>query len=170
MTTVFSRSVFFRSLCLSFAGLCTIGALNSCGEKVEEQATNRVDSNASFELKRPKPAVFMQPTPVPNGELFKIEYTQHGIDSMLSMPQANEIRTPLAAAKFNLTIPPKMTVPPHVLPAKDIKVVDQNDSVATVTFAGEHNPSTGEMHLKHISNGKDSIWIVDRVITQHHPE
>jgi hypothetical protein len=153
-----------KSFYLSLVSLCTIGALNSCGDKAEDQSKH---DSTFVRPARPIEHVHMEPSALPNGEMFKIEYTKHGIDSILAMPDAAKLSTPQSAAEYNLTMPPKMTVPPHVMPAKDIKVIEQTDSTAMVSFAAEHNPTSGRMQLKRVTDGKTSVWLVETVTATH---
>jgi hypothetical protein len=153
-----------RSFYLSVAGLALVGVLNSCGGKTDEQPHQ--DSTITHR-ERPKMDVTMTPAALPNGELFKVEYTKHGVDSILNMPEASKLATPLSAAQYNLSMPPKMTVPPHVMPAKDIKVMEQTDSTAMVSFAAEHNPMFGRMLLKKVTDGAKTVWLVETVTALH---
>lgn len=153
-----------RSVFLFLVGLCTLGALNACGNKASEEP--RHDSVVT-RREPPVENVHMEPSGLPNGELFKIQYTKRGVDSILAMPEASKLATPRSAAEFNLTMPPKLTVPPHLMPAKDIKVVEETDSTAIVTFAVEHNPTSGRMMLKRVTDGKSSVWLVETVTAMH---
>jgi hypothetical protein len=153
-----------KDVCVSLVCLCTIGALNSCGSRSDEQPHQ---DSTIVRRERPLENVHMEPSALPNGEMFKIEYTQHAIDSILTMPDASKLTSPVDAARYNLSMPPKMTVPPHMIPAKDVKVIEQTDSTATVTFAAEHNPTFGRMLLKRVTDGKNSVWLVESVTSMH---
>lgn len=111
----------------------------------------------------------MMPTPTANGELFKIEYTQRALDSLITMPDAKQLATPESAAQYNLTMPPKMTVPPHMMPSKDVKLVSKTDSTATVSFAATHSPMTGTMELKRYTKDSSHVWLIQTVVTEHKP-
>ncbi len=109
----------------------------------------------------------MLPKPSATGENFTVEYTQRGVDSLFAMADAKQLATPESAAQFNLTLPPKMTVPPHMMPAKNIKLTERTDSTAMVSFASSHAPMTAIMQLKRYTKDSANIWLIESVITQH---
>lgn len=51
-------------------------------------------------------------------------------------------------------------VPPHLLPAKNVKLVSRNDTSATYTFVSGSTGIKAKIILKRIIAGKDTAWDV----------
>jgi hypothetical protein len=150
-----------RIVFLSFASLAL---LTSCGNKAGDQAATQDTLQRPVRVKAP---IHLEPHPGPNGEAFTVEYSERALDSVLKLPATERPATAEAAAEYHLSMPPKLTIPPHMLPAKDIKLVEKTDTTATFSFVGEHHPINGLLGLRKVSKGTDTTWIVQMVNSQH---
>lgn len=100
--------------------------------------------------------------------MFETTYQQSVVDSILRLPVAERPQTPKAAAEYYLTIPPKIGIAPPTVPAKNIRVESENDSLAVVTYEGQYNPVQARMTLWKASNGMNHAWLI-RSTTMSHP-
>jgi hypothetical protein len=147
-----------------FFSLAGLALLTSCGKSDGDHAATQDTVHRAVHVKAP---IHIEPHPGPNGETFTIEYSDRALDSVLKLPAAERPATPEAAAQYHLSMPPKLTVPPHLLPAKDIKLIERTDTTAVFSFAVEHNPLKGLLALRKASNGADTAWVVQMVSSEH---
>ena len=150
-----------RIVFLTLAG-CSL--LTACGNKESEQA---VTQDTVQQVERPKAPIHLEPRPTPNGETFAVEYSDRALDSVLLLPASERPATAEAAAEYHLSMPPKLTVPPHFIPVEEIKLTEKTDTTATFTFVGAHNPIKGILLLRKVRRGADSAWIVQMVTGEH---
>jgi hypothetical protein len=84
-------------------------------------------------------------------------------DSMKNIDK-NKMKTHQGAIEFLMNLPPGGPIPPHLLPAKDIKLVSATANAAIYSFT---SGTTGEkekvMMKRNITDGKDTIWNIEGV-------
>ena len=108
-----------------------------------------------------------RPTPIPGGFDFNTTYSQAAIDSILKLPISERPQTPKAAGEFYLTIPPKMGIAPPSVPAKNIRVESENDSIAVIAYEAVHNPMDARMTVFKASNGMNHAWLIRKTTILH---
>jgi hypothetical protein len=73
-----------------------------------------------------------------------------------------------SAIEVLTNFPPGGPIPPHLLPAKDIKLVSQNDSMATYSITSASTGAKAKVMLKKmVIHQKDTMWNVVAVEQSH---
>ena len=72
----------------------------------------------------------------------------------------NAFKTHRGAFNALLDLPVGGPIPPHMLPAKDVKLIEESDSIATYTFISEKTGIKGKVKMKRRITGQDTTWIV----------
>lgn len=98
-----------------------------------------------------------------SGFVATLNYSQHDIDSIAQIKGVEQAATAKGAMDYWLVFPPKLPIPPHLMPVNNIAQLSATDSSAEYSAHSVHAPKSVLVSLRKKMAGKQVVWIVQRV-------
>lgn len=146
--------------------LLLAATLVSCGAKEESEVTVAKDSTTAPTQQVPPERIQQRPIKEGDGHGFTYSYSSQSIDSIFRLPVAQRPATLEEATAYylSMSMPPRINMPPHLLPPMDLKRVAQSDSTAIYTFKPQRGEESAQIEFLKIRRGNDSAWVVTKML------
>jgi hypothetical protein len=89
-----------------------------------------------------------------------VDSTRMALEDAFKKIDKEKMKTHKGAIEVLANFPPGGPIPPHLLPAKNIKLLSANDTMATYTFTSGSTGMKGKAVLKKSLVRGDTMWIV----------
>ncbi len=104
------------------------------------------------------------PHPQPSQKIDSVSTAERPVmEQTLNQSEKAKMKTAEGALNIIVNAPAGGPIPPHFLPAKDIKFVSKTDSTATYTFTGGTTGMKVKVVMKKFGEGGDITWNVGSI-------